>query len=67
VSAVVPPESWYGTLLKGTVGFSPVTTWLQAVAWLAYLVPVAVGYVRRVWPSAAATRPTESSPVSTEV
>src|ERR1700712_4822576 len=40
VSGAVPPDSWYGTLLKGTVNFSPATTWLQAVAWVAYLVPV---------------------------
>jgi high-affinity iron transporter len=40
VSGAVPPDSWYGTLLKGTVNFSPATTWLQAVAWLVYVVPV---------------------------
>lgn len=40
VTAQVPPSSWYGTLLKGTVNFSPATTWLQAIAWLVYVVPV---------------------------
>jgi high-affinity iron transporter len=40
VSGAVPPDSWYGTLLKGTVNFSPATTWLQAIAWLGYVVPV---------------------------
>jgi high-affinity iron transporter len=40
VSAAVPPDSWYGTLLKGTVNFSPATTWLEATAWLLYTVPV---------------------------
>ncbi len=39
VSNQVPPSSWWGTLLKGTVNFSPATTWLEAVAWLLYLVP----------------------------
>jgi high-affinity iron transporter len=39
VSAVIPPDSWYGTLLKGTVNFSPATTWLEMFAWLAYTVP----------------------------
>ena len=34
VSGAVPPDSWYGTLLKGVFNFSPQTTWLQAVAWL---------------------------------
>lgn len=50
VSAAVPPDSWYGTLLKGTVNFTPATTVVQAVAWAAYVVPVTVMYVRRVWP-----------------
>jgi high-affinity iron transporter len=39
VSAAVPPDSWYGTLLKGTLNFSPATTWLEMFAWLAYTVP----------------------------
>jgi high-affinity iron transporter len=47
VSDVVHPGSWYAALLKGTVNFSPATTWLEAAAWLAYLVPVAVVYLRR--------------------
>lgn len=50
VSAAVPPDSWYGTLLKGTISFTPATTVLQAVAWVAYVAPVAVRYVRLVWP-----------------
>ena len=40
VSAVIPPDSWYGTLLKGTINFSPATTWLQAIVWCAYVIPV---------------------------
>jgi high-affinity iron transporter len=46
VSGAVPPDSWYGTLLRGTVNFTPATTWLQAIAWLAYLVPVFVLFLR---------------------
>jgi high-affinity iron transporter len=37
VSAAVPPDSWYGTLLKGIFNFSPQTTVLQAVVWVAYV------------------------------
>jgi len=48
VSASVPPTSWYGTLLKGTINFSPQTTWLELLAWLAYLVPVMTLFVRSV-------------------
>ena len=40
VTAQIPPSSWYGTLLKGVFNFSPNTTWLQAIAYVAYLVPV---------------------------
>nr|WP_244962789.1 iron uptake transporter permease EfeU [Cryobacterium roopkundense] len=39
VSAAVPPGSWYGTLLKGTLNFSPATTWLELTAWLGYVLP----------------------------
>ena len=40
VTAFVPSDSWYGTLLKGTLNFSPATTWLEAIVWVAYVVPV---------------------------
>ncbi|MET4589414.1 iron uptake transporter permease EfeU [Arthrobacter sp. 754] len=46
VSAAVPPSSWYGTLLKGTLNFSPATTWLEAAAWLLYVPPVMFFYFR---------------------
>lgn len=42
VSGAVPPDSWYGALLKGVFNFSPATTWLEAAAWLLYVVPVMV-------------------------
>lgn len=46
VSGAVPPSSWYGTLLKGTLNFSPATTWLEAAAWLLYVAPVLFLYLR---------------------
>jgi high-affinity iron transporter len=46
VTAAIPPSSWYGTLLKGTLNLSPATTWLEAGAWLLYVVPVLVFYIR---------------------
>lgn len=49
VSATVPPSSWYGSVLKGIFNFTPATTWLQLVAWIAYVVPVLVVYVRTTW------------------
>ena len=53
VSAQVPPSSWYGTLLKGIFNFSPATTWLEAIAWLAYVVPVLALYLRPQRPATA--------------
>lgn len=46
VSGAIPPGSWYGTLLKGTVNFSPATTWLEATVWLLYVIPVLFLFVR---------------------
>jgi high-affinity iron transporter len=46
VRAQVPPDSWYGTVLKGTLNFSPATTWLELAVWVAYVVPVAVLFLR---------------------
>ena len=43
----MPPGSWYGTLLKGTINLSPQTTVLQAVVWVAYIVPVMLLFLRR--------------------
>ncbi|MFC4786818.1 iron uptake transporter permease EfeU [Nocardioides sp. MAHUQ-72] len=39
VSGTIDPGTWYATLLKGVFNFSPVTTVLEAVAWLLYAVP----------------------------
>jgi high-affinity iron transporter len=46
VSSAVPPDSWYGTLLKGVFNFSPRTTWLEAVVWLCYAIPVIALFFR---------------------
>ncbi len=54
VSEQVPPDSWYGTLLKGIFNFSPATTVLEAIAWLAYLVPVMTLFL---WPARKPVRP----------
>ncbi|MEU2020821.1 iron uptake transporter permease EfeU [Streptomyces sp. NPDC016469] len=39
ISATIPPDSWYGTLLKGTFNFQPDPTVLQLTVWALYLVP----------------------------
>ncbi|MFI9647688.1 iron uptake transporter permease EfeU [Streptomyces sp. NPDC052040] len=42
ISDVIPPDSWYGTLLKGVFNFQPDPTVLQLTVWLLYLVPTLV-------------------------
>ncbi|MCL1868792.1 MAG: FTR1 family protein [Promicromonosporaceae bacterium] len=66
VSAQVPPSSWYGTLLKGIFNFSPATTWLQAIAWVAYAVPTLILFVRTAFarPRPAAPAPTQAHAVA---
>lgn len=44
----IPPSSWYGTLLQGTLNFNPASTWLQVIAWTAYIVPTIVLFFRPV-------------------
>src|SRR3954469_6948828 len=63
VSEQVPPSSWYGTLLKGVFNFSPKTSVLEAVAWVAYVVPVLVLFfrpARSTSPAASPARQTAS-------
>jgi high-affinity iron transporter len=45
-SAVLPLESWYGSLVKGIFNISATPTWLAVAAWFAYLVPVLGLYLR---------------------
>ncbi|MFJ6484939.1 MULTISPECIES: iron uptake transporter permease EfeU [unclassified Streptomyces] len=40
ISEAIPPDSWYGTLLKGVFNFQPDPTVLQLTVWVLYLVPV---------------------------
>jgi len=64
VSAAVPPDSWYGTLLKGVFNFSPRTTVLEAVVWIAYVTVVLTLFLRpqrRSVAKAPATAPTTST------
>ncbi|MCW2764768.1 MAG: high-affinity Fe2+/Pb2+ permease [Nocardioides sp.] len=65
VSGVIDPSSWYATLLKGVFNFSPVTTSLEAAAWLLYAVPVmalfVLGVRRRATQPATPKTPTPVS------
>ena len=48
VSGAIPPGSFVGTILKGTLNFSPVTTWLQAVVWVIYVVVTMTLFFRQI-------------------
>ncbi len=61
VSGAIPPDSWYGALLKGVFNFSPATTWLEAAAWLLYVVPVMALFFR---PAKAPARSAANGPAT---
>ncbi len=60
VSAAVPPDSWYGTLLKGIFNFSPRTTVFEAVVWVVYVAVVLTLFVR----PQRATTPSPATPTA---
>ena len=62
VSAAVPPDSWYGTLLKGTLNFSPATTWLEMFAWLTYAVPTLSLFIKKSRLGRTNTRTVQTAP-----
>ncbi len=62
VSGAIPPTSWYGTLLKGVLNFSPATTWLEASAWVLYVVPTLVLFLRHVQRPITAPAPAVRAP-----
>ncbi|MEU1792312.1 iron uptake transporter permease EfeU [Streptomyces sparsogenes] len=67
ISGAVPPDSWYGTLLKGVFNFQPDPTQVQVVVWLLYLVPTLAFFLLpgRVAPSRAV--PKEPKPHDSQV
>ncbi|MFF8269239.1 iron uptake transporter permease EfeU [Streptomyces sp. NPDC016562] len=61
VSAAVPPDSWYGTLLKGVFNFQPDPTVLQLTVWALYLVPVLTLFLLDRRPPAAQPQPAQAT------
>ncbi|MER7676362.1 iron uptake transporter permease EfeU [Streptomyces sp. NPDC096934] len=57
ITTTIPPDSWYGTLLKGVFNFQPDPTVLQAVVWAVYVVPVMAFFL-------APERPKRSAPAT---
>ncbi|WP_411733950.1 iron uptake transporter permease EfeU [Paeniglutamicibacter sp.] len=64
VSLIIAPGGFLGTLLKGIFNFSPATTWIEAITWVAYVVPVTILYFRKIRGHNGAKRATSSLPVS---
>jgi high-affinity iron transporter len=58
VSAAVPADSWYGTLLKGVFNFSPQTTVLEAVVWVLYVATVLTLFLK---PAKSTKSPADAS------
>jgi high-affinity iron transporter len=46
LGAAIPTTSWYGALLAGLFNFTPEPTWLQLMAWVAYLLVTLVLFLR---------------------
>ena len=48
VSDTIDPTTWYAAVLKGVLNFSPVTTKLEALAWVLYAVSTMTLFLRAV-------------------
>lgn len=46
VSGVIAPDGFAAALLRGILNIHPTTSWLQAIAWLLYVVPVMFFFLR---------------------
>jgi high-affinity iron transporter len=46
VSGVLAPDGFAAALLRGILNIHPTTTWLQAIAWLLYVIPVMIFFLR---------------------
>jgi high-affinity iron transporter len=48
VTAVIPPDSVWATILQATIGFMPRMTWVQVAAWTLYIVIVGFFFIRGI-------------------
>lgn len=48
VSHIIDPNSLIGTLLKGFFNFSPTTTWVEGIVWIAYVATVLPLFIRKI-------------------
>jgi high-affinity iron transporter len=52
VSGTIAPDGFIGALLRGIFNLHPTTSWAQAIAWLLYVVPVMIFFLRPQRPAA---------------
>jgi high-affinity iron transporter len=64
LSWLIPPTSWYGTVLQGTINFVAAPTWLEVGFWLAYLVPVTYLFLRGADGGPVAPKSTDAEPTA---
>jgi high-affinity iron transporter len=57
VAALVPPTSWYGSLLAGLFNFNPEPTVAQVIVWIAYVAVTLFLFLRVSLPSRATATP----------
>lgn len=65
ISAHFPPTEWYAELARGLFNFTPAPTWLETIAWAAYVVVVLLFFL---WPhrEPAAPKPVADDATSTK-
>lgn len=66
VSHIIVPGSVLATVLKGVFNFSPATTVLEAVAWVAYVAPTMWFFVRMAFAKAPAKPATSDAPSASQ-
>ena len=64
ISEHLNASSWYGSLLAGLFNFTPSPTYLEALAWALYVVPVTALFLWVVHRRPAAPRPAAPEPVT---
>jgi high-affinity iron transporter len=67
ISETIPPDSWYGTLLKGVFNFQPNPTVLQVTVWALYLIPTLALFLSPMGVGSGRARAKEARPVGEEI
>jgi high-affinity iron transporter len=64
LSGVIPPDSWYGSLLGGVFSISSTATWLEVAVWIAYAAVVGTCFVLALRRRPVVTRPVAPAPAA---